>query len=228
MSQTFGCSTSAVEYLLRKGHRTVYHISGPLASQAAESRAKGWRYVLQARNIPVPPTYIGDREADSGYEARRALAHETDCTAIYAANDQMAYGAIEGLKDSGKRVPEDVSVIGVVDSLVGTVPRLSLTTMRMDFETIGREGRIRSRKNQDAYSSEVDPARIGHRHQPATGTSQVKLTPPPPGPSDTAPCLGPSKDQITGATLLAATMRQSSAMPAEESKDLIAAFSNLA
>lgn len=52
----------------------------------------------------------------------------------------MAYGAIEGLKDSGKRVPEDVSVIGVDDSLVGTVPRLSLTTMRMDFETIGRGG----------------------------------------------------------------------------------------
>lgn len=106
VSQTFGCPTSAVGYLLRKGHRTVYHISGPLASQAAENRAKGWRYVLQARSIPVPPTYIGDREADSGYEARRALAHETDCTAIYAANDQMAYGAIEGLKDSGKRVPE--------------------------------------------------------------------------------------------------------------------------
>lgn len=52
----------------------------------------------------------------------------------------MAYGAIEGLKDSGKRVPEDVSVIGVDDSQVGTVPRLSLTTMRMDFETIGHEG----------------------------------------------------------------------------------------
>lgn len=135
----YGCSTSAVEYLLKKGHRTVYHISGPSTSRAAESRAKGWRDVLQAHGIPVPPTYIGDWEADSGYEAGRALAHEADCTAIYAANDQMAYGAIEGLKDSGKRVPEDVSVIGVDDSLIGTVPRLSLTTMRMDFETIGRE-----------------------------------------------------------------------------------------
>lgn len=135
----YGCSVAAVNYLLNMGHTTVYHISGPSSSRAAESRAKGWRHTLGQQGIPVPSTYIGDWGADSGYEAGMALANEEDCTAIYAANDQMAYGAIEGLRAAGKTVPADVSVIGVDDSLVDMIPRLSLTTMRMDFEKIGRE-----------------------------------------------------------------------------------------
>ena len=66
-----------------------------------------------------------------------ALAHDPDCTAIYAANDQMAYGAMLGLQSAGKRVPEDVSIVGVDDSLVDMVPRLNLTTMKLRFDDIG-------------------------------------------------------------------------------------------
>jgi DNA-binding LacI/PurR family transcriptional regulator len=135
----YGCSTAIVDYLLSKGHRTVYHIAGPSSSRAAESRAKGWRDALEQFGIPLPETYIGDWEADSGYQAGLALAHQPDCTAIYAANDQMAYGVIQGLEAAHRRVPDDVSVIGVDDSLVGLVPRLGLTTMRMEFDRIGRE-----------------------------------------------------------------------------------------
>lgn len=133
----YGCSTAIVDYLLSKGHRTVYHIAGPSSSRAAQSRARGWRDALKSVGITPPPTYIGDWNADSGYQAGLALAHESDCTAVYAANDQMAYGAILGLQAAGKRVPQDVSVIGVDDSLTGTVPRLNLTTMRMKFTDIG-------------------------------------------------------------------------------------------
>ena len=81
--------------------------------------------------------YIGDWCADSGYQAGVALAHDPDCTAIYAANDQMAYGAMLGLQSAGKRVPEDVSIVGVDDSLVDMVPRLNLTTMKLRFDDIG-------------------------------------------------------------------------------------------
>lgn len=81
--------------------------------------------------------YIGDWCADSGYQAGVALAHDPDCTAIYAANDQMAYGAMLGLQSVGKRVPEDVSIVGVDDSLVDMVPRLNLTTMKLRFDDIG-------------------------------------------------------------------------------------------
>ena len=133
----YGCSTAIVDYLMSKGHRTVHHIAGPASSCAAESRARGWRDALEQLGAPVPGMYLGDWNADSGYQAGMALAHDPACTAIYAANDQMAYGAILGLRAAGKRVPEDVSVIGVDDSLVGTVPRLGLTTMRIKFDEIG-------------------------------------------------------------------------------------------
>ena len=83
--------------------------------------------------------YYGDWEADSGYQAGLALAHEKDCTAIFAGNDQMAYGAMLGLRTAGKRVPEDVSIIGVDDSLRGVVPRLELTTIRLKLRTVGKE-----------------------------------------------------------------------------------------
>ena len=135
----YGCSQAVVDYLIGKGHKTVYHIAGPSSARSAQSRADGWRDALESRGIPIPSLYVGDWEADSGYQAGLSLAHDKNCTAIYAANDQMAYGAIQGLIASGKRVPEDVSVIGVDDSLVGIVPRLSLTTMRMRFDLIGTE-----------------------------------------------------------------------------------------
>lgn len=134
-----GCSRTVVDHLLGKGHRTVYHIAGPATSIAAINRENSWRKALMEHGCTVPPAYRGDWEADSGYRAGLALAHEPDCTAVYAANDQMAYGAMLGLRAAGKRVPEDVSVIGVDDSLAGTVPQLELTTMRMRFDEIGRE-----------------------------------------------------------------------------------------
>ena len=135
----YGCSTAIVDYLLSKGHRTVYHIAGPSSSRAAVSRAQGWRDSLQQIGLRIPPTFVGDWNADSGYQAGLSLARDPECTAIYAANDQMAYGAILGLRAGGRRVPDDVSVVGVDDSLVGMVPRLALTTMRMKFDEIGHE-----------------------------------------------------------------------------------------
>lgn len=137
-SDQYGGSIALVDYLLAKGHGTVYHIAGPSSSIAAQSRLRGWRDALRQQGIAVPSTYIGDWSADSGYQAGLALAHEHDCTAVYAANDQMAYGAMVGLREAGKSVPEDVSVVGVDDSLGGVVPRLELTTMRIKFNELGR------------------------------------------------------------------------------------------
>ena len=135
----YGCSTVVVDYLLSKGHRTVYHVAGPTSSRAAQSRASGWRDSLRQLGLRVPSMIIGDWEADSGYQAGLKLAHDPECTAIYASNDQMAYGVIRGLEVEGRQVPRDVSVVGVDDSLVGMIPKLELTTMRMKFDEIGRE-----------------------------------------------------------------------------------------
>ncbi|MCO6557874.1 MAG: LacI family DNA-binding transcriptional regulator [Bifidobacterium sp.] len=134
----YGCSIAIVDYLLSLGHSTVYHVTGPSSSRAAQSRLKGWRDALQQVGAPIPQTYIGDWNADSGYQAGLSLARDPNCTAIYAANDQMAYGIMQAYESLGKKIPRDVSIIGVDDSLVGLVPRLNLTTMRMPFEQIGQ------------------------------------------------------------------------------------------
>lgn len=56
----YGCSTAIVDYLMSKGHKTVYHIAGPSTSRAAESRARGWREALEQMGARVPSMYIGD------------------------------------------------------------------------------------------------------------------------------------------------------------------------
>ena len=89
------------------------------------------------RAPPKAAPAVGEKRWNKWEHAYRALADDPDCTAIYAANDQMAYGAMLGLQSAGKRVPEDVSIVGVDDSLVDMVPRLNLTTMKLRFDDIG-------------------------------------------------------------------------------------------
>lgn len=132
------CSRQAVTRLLNAGHRTVHHITGPSRSRASQAREQAWADTLRDHGVTPPEPLRGDWSADSGYDAGLRLAEDGTCTAVYASNDQMAYGCIQALRHCGKRVPEDVSVIGVDDSLGGYVPRLDLTTMHIPFGTIGR------------------------------------------------------------------------------------------
>ncbi|OZG67142.1 LacI family transcriptional regulator [Bifidobacterium aquikefiri] len=132
----YGCASTATDYLLSKGHKTVYHIAGPQHSQAAVSRQRGWKDALLQQGKSVPDVIQGDWNADSGFEAGRRLAQDPQCTAIFASNDQMAYGAMQGIINAGKRVPEDISIVGVDDSLRGLVPNLTLSTMRLHFSEI--------------------------------------------------------------------------------------------
>lgn len=131
------CSAQAVGLLLDEGHRTVHHIAGPESSCASQEREQAWRAALARRGVTPPPVLRGDWSADSGYDAGLELARDPNCTAVYASNDQMAYGCMLAMRASGRRVPEDVSVIGVDDSLTAVVPRLDLDTVRIPFDAIG-------------------------------------------------------------------------------------------
>jgi DNA-binding LacI/PurR family transcriptional regulator len=132
------CSAQAVNYLLERGHTNVYFIGGAPDSVAAQEREIGWRAALRGNGITPPSPLRGDWTADSGYDAGLALADIDECTAVYASNDAMANGAIQALRDKGRRVPDDVSVIGVDNSLQGMVARISLTTVSLDFAAVGR------------------------------------------------------------------------------------------
>ena len=131
------CSRHAVEYLLDRGHKTVYHIAGPERSQASAAREEGWRDALRERGVEPSEVLRGDWTPDSGYETGLKLAADPAVTAVYASNDAMAYGCIRAFEDSGRRVPDDVSVIGVDDILKTLVPHAELTSLRFDNRKVG-------------------------------------------------------------------------------------------
>ncbi|MFC8662227.1 LacI family DNA-binding transcriptional regulator [Streptomyces sp. NPDC057199] len=131
---------AAVEHLLDLGHPTVYHLAGPQRWYAAKDRLEGWRAALATHGRDEPPVVEGDWSAASGYAAGRKLAADHEVTAVFAANDDMAIGLIRALTEAGRRVPEDVSVVGFDDIPVAAYVTPPLTTVRQPFDTVAQEG----------------------------------------------------------------------------------------
>ena len=133
-----GCTRMATARLLELGHRTVWYVGGPAWSLAARAREAGWRRALaEAGAARVPEPLAGDWTADCGYELGAHLAAEPACTAVVCANDAMANGVVAALRDAGRSVPGEVSVVGVDDALAGLVPHVGLSTVRFRHEELG-------------------------------------------------------------------------------------------
>jgi DNA-binding LacI/PurR family transcriptional regulator len=130
----------ATEHVLGLGHRTVHHLAGPQRWYAARDRLAGWREALQARGLDEPAVVEGDWSAASGYAVGRELASDRDVTAVFAANDDMAIGLVRALLEAGRRVPEDVSVVGFDDTPVSAYVTPPLTTVRQPFVAVAKEG----------------------------------------------------------------------------------------
>lgn len=127
---------AATAHLLAAGHATVHHIAGPAASFAAAERERGWREALEAAGATAPEPMRGDWSSASGHtQAERLLA--AGATAVFAANDQMALGALRAIAETGRRVPEDISVVGFDDIADATDFIPPLTTVRQDFDALG-------------------------------------------------------------------------------------------
>lgn len=133
-------SLAATQHLLALGHRTVHHISGPPRWRVTDLRRQGWEQALRGAGAPVPPVLVGDWSARSGYEAGRVLASDPAVTAVYSANDQMAIGLMRALAQAGRRVPQDVSVVGFDDVPEAGYLTPALTTMRQDLGDIAAHG----------------------------------------------------------------------------------------
>ncbi|MDN4616024.1 LacI family DNA-binding transcriptional regulator [Leifsonia sp. F6_8S_P_1B] len=128
----------ATEHLLALGHETVWHISGPDDSYSAARREQAWRETLEAAGAPVPEVLHGDWSTSAGYEHGRRIASRPEITAVFAANDQMALGVLRALHEAGRRVPEDVSVVGFDDMAESDSFWPPLTTVHQEFEATGR------------------------------------------------------------------------------------------
>lgn len=128
---------SAVEHLLALGHRQVHHVAGPEDSVPARLRRDAWRAACATAGDGTPPPEVGDWSAESGYEAGRRLALDPSVTAVFAANDEMAVGVVRALFEAGRRVPDDVSVVGFDDIPLAGYLWPPLTTVVHDFERVG-------------------------------------------------------------------------------------------
>ncbi len=130
----------ATAHLLKAGHRGVWHVTGPSDWFDAQERVTGWRRTLEDSDVAVPPVIVGDWSARSGFEAGLILARRPEITAVFAANDHMALGLIRALVEQGRRVPQDVSVVGFDDVPEAGYFLPPLTTIRQDFEALASAG----------------------------------------------------------------------------------------
>ncbi|MGI5240177.1 LacI family DNA-binding transcriptional regulator [Dactylosporangium sp. CA-139066] len=137
VDQTAGARI-AVEHLIQLSHREVWHLAGPPDWLETQGRIQGWRAALEDAGLRAPDVMTGDWSARSGYAAGLELAARGDVTAVFAGNDQMALGVLRAFRERGIRVPEDVSVVGFDDIPEATYLCPPLTTVRQDFDEIGR------------------------------------------------------------------------------------------
>src|SRR3954453_95935 len=136
----FAGAERATRHLLELGPRTVHHIAGPPDWLEAQRRVAGWRAALDAAPAPAPPPRGGAWGAPPGHALGTRLGADPEVTAIFVANDQMALGALRALHEAGRRIPQDISVVGFDDIPEAPYFTPPLTTVRQDFDEMGRRG----------------------------------------------------------------------------------------
>mgnify|MGYP001176715253 CR=1 FL=1 len=131
----------ATRYLIELGHRRIGYIVGQREMQCSLDRLAGYRAALADAGLPIDPEliYPGDFYRPQGYmAANHFLSLPNPPTAIFAANDLSAFGVMDAVLNSGRRIPEDISVIGFDDILEAGHVHPGLTTVRQPLEEMGR------------------------------------------------------------------------------------------
>jgi DNA-binding LacI/PurR family transcriptional regulator len=138
-----GGAGKAVEHLARRGRRRIATITGPLDMGVGLDRLEGYRDGLAAAGLAGDEGLVesGDftEEGGAGAMARLLARPGPPVDAVFAASDLMAAGALRALWAAGRRVPEDVAVVGFEDSVVARCAQPPLTTVRQPIEEMGRQ-----------------------------------------------------------------------------------------
>jgi DNA-binding LacI/PurR family transcriptional regulator len=137
-----GGSIAATTHLIEQGRTRIATITGPLDMPAAVTRRTGYLDALRAASI-VPDATLeepGGFTHEGGIRAMEALLRRhPDINAVFAASDLMAAGALQALHGAGKRVPEDVAIVGFDDSIIARSTQPALSSVRQAMEVTGRE-----------------------------------------------------------------------------------------
>ena len=132
---------SAVQHLLGLGHRRIAVIGGPVAMLCSRARISGYAAALASAGVEVDPDLIrhGNFHHLSGYHAARQLFDLSDPpTAVFAGSDEQAFGVAEAARVTGRRIPEDLSVVGFDDLPASRWFSPPLTTVRQPLAEMGR------------------------------------------------------------------------------------------
>ncbi|MFE5835488.1 LacI family DNA-binding transcriptional regulator [Arthrobacter sp. NPDC056493] len=124
-------------HLLSLGHRTVHHVAAPSRGGEPHVREKAWRQALTDAGARVPDVHRTDWSITAAREAGAALARDPDVTAIFCANDELAFAVMRSIHEAGRRVPQDISVAGIDDEPLAAAWVPALTTYRLDFDWAG-------------------------------------------------------------------------------------------
>jgi len=129
----------AARYLLGLGHRKIAHLTGPRQHGNLSDRTRGFVRTLQAAETPVQPIVLrGKYNFDGGTKLTKQLLDEhPDVTAIFAANDVMAFGVVQAVLDRGLRIPEDLSLIGFDNIEFSVIVHPPLTTVHQPNYEMG-------------------------------------------------------------------------------------------
>ncbi|NHD15633.1 MULTISPECIES: LacI family DNA-binding transcriptional regulator [unclassified Actinopolyspora] len=146
-------------HLLEQGAGSVWHIAGPSDWLEAQGRLSGWKAELKRAGVKPPEPLRGDWSPASGYSSGRLLAERSDVRAVFAANDQMALGALRAFHERGVRVPADVLVAGFDDAPESAYFTPPLTTVAQDFDAVGR-GSMELLLQRIDGSDEVDSSAV--------------------------------------------------------------------
>jgi DNA-binding LacI/PurR family transcriptional regulator len=152
----------AMRHLIDLGHRRIGYIGGSLEDQldfaAPLDRLRGYREAMREARLRVDPSWevVGDFTVRGGLAAMRLLLEaDPRVTAVFAASDEMAIGAVHGAREAGLRVPEDVSVIGIDDHEMAEF--FELTTVA---QPVHEQGQLAAKLLLDALAAD--------RERPAT------------------------------------------------------------
>jgi DNA-binding LacI/PurR family transcriptional regulator len=132
----------AVNHLIETGCRRIAHISGPFFVTIAQDRVQGYKNALKKHGLEIDESSMiarCDYTHKSGYLAMKDLLRKMpDLDGVFAANDQMSVGAIKALSEAGKRIPEDVKIIGYDDVFIASVLEPSLSTIHVQKYRMGK------------------------------------------------------------------------------------------
>ncbi|MFE5323097.1 LacI family DNA-binding transcriptional regulator [Paenibacillus sp. NPDC056579] len=130
----------AADYLIGLGHKQIGMISGPFSSYASRNRYLGFQESLKAHGLEEQHRWVmhGRMNRKDGYQATKTLILQGDLpTAVVYGNDEMAIGGLEAFRESGIRVPDDISIIGFDDIELAQYVNPGLTTIRQPKYEMG-------------------------------------------------------------------------------------------